>query len=127
MGVSIDRSLKYQRSLLGQVKEIFYLAEIYCYSYKQILDMRVERVFKSPYWSKSPNWVRCYINGYFDCKLESLWQKMVFSYELEGKRYIVGTPEYRAIEPQRFCEVSDTGAHMWAKDTSKFFTLPDKQ
>lgn len=121
---SLDTTINRKRRLKSRLGDLLQRVEIYGLSHDEYLTRRTAEIFESDDWKRAPEWVKSYLRGYEDGFMVALWREVVFSYEIDGKRLAIDTPEYRAIPPKRVNdEFSDTGAYIWRK-SGKFWTLP---
>lgn len=67
---------------------------------------------------------REYVRGLLDAFDLLHWRKLVFSYEVDGIRYTLGSEEYSKLDPMYVNKFTDTGAYVYKDDPTKFFTLP---
>lgn len=112
-------------SIRHEIVRVFQDAARFHWTHEQLLERRFGGlgIFKRPDYDTLPRWAMSQLEGVWWTMDHLMWRhQLVFTYKWEGKRYALGTPEYRAI-PVREID-TDTGAYCWKDDITRFFTQP---
>ena len=117
---SINKTL---RSIQSAIYYAFERAAKDHWTHLQLLDWKSKEVFGRPDYPTLPRWTHSEIAGVWWAFNEIVWrEKLVFTYLHNGKRFGLGTPEYRAIDV--FEIKTETGAYSWKDDLYALFTEP---
>jgi len=115
-----------KQRMLTRINDLYHEAVLYKDTANALTDKYCERILHSPEYHKLPVYMREYLRGYRDAKADALWSHMVFSYEVDGKRLSIESPEYKAYDAIYISEnCTDTGCYIWRSDMSKLYTIPN--
>ena len=105
-----DKQLRHQQILINRVKDLYARARLFHWNHKTMLARRRTDLHEHPSWKRATGYVREYVRGYEMACYDAMTRfEHVYAYDVDGKRYCLGTPEYKALDP---CYV--TGHAMWS-------------
>jgi hypothetical protein len=128
MGLRYNRKRRIMQGILWAINRAFADAVKDHWTHEQTLEWRNVNIYNVNDFKLLPVADRHYLLGFWDaffaCPEGLIWNTMlVFTYEVNGVRLALGTPEYRAIDPGEICNKwINTGAYCWKDDITKCFT-----
>jgi len=129
MGQLVDWTLDRIRLFSGQFKNLWDNTIRFQWSHGDFLKYRKE-ILDHPEYRKLPRWAKEYLSGYDMARFDLVWRDVVFSYKLGCKRVTIESAEWNKAagtlrdREKRGTFSTDTGAHVWRADNSKFWTQP---
>jgi hypothetical protein len=120
-----ERVNRKQMRLTGILMELYRRCEESQWPHEKLLRERNERFYGSPDYAATSTYVHEFLRGVEHVLMQRLWDVTVFSYEIDGKRLMLGTPEYRAVSPMTID--TDTGAFVYKAEPHGLFTIPKKE
>ncbi len=127
MGMSIDRTLAYQRKLKEGIRNLVDNTIRFEWTLDEFLAYRKCHIYGDPTWRKLPRWSQEYLLGYQDGLMVNIDRLTVFSYVIDekGTRAAIDSDLYRKVAPSVIHKLySHTGAHVWRSNVNKFWS-PD--
>ena len=106
----LDKQLRHQQILINRVKDLYARTRLFHWDHKTMLDRRRTDLHGHPSWSRATGYVREYVRGYESACYDALDRfELVYAYDVDSRRYCLGTPEFKALDP---CYV--TGHATWS-------------
>lgn len=116
----ISTAINHQERFIHRLKDIWSAAEIYGQNHDEIILERKKLIWSTPEFQRLPRWTQSYIRRYDSALYDATWcYKLVFSYEINGKRLNIDSQEYRDTVDYQTLDTS-TGAHVWRKNGKIF-------
>ena len=122
MSDKMARNIRNRHSYTANVAAIYRVARVEHITQQEIDEKIQVRVRDDKKWTKSPVWVRDYVEGYINaCRDELSYSALVFAYDVHGTRYILGSPEYRQLDPGVVCREHTWNGYVWRNDPTKMY------
>lgn len=123
MGMSLDRALRAEKSLTSELQNMLDNLERFCWTHRFYLEAKVKWM-QGDLYRKAPRWLVERLAGFEQARMALIWRhKVEFSYEIDGKRYLLKSPSYHRVVDYKTLDVN-TGAFVWKDSPDMFFTLP---
>lgn len=118
--MKIDTAINHKRRFNVRIADLF--GSFCCYhpTHKEICKTLKEQVYNTVLWKRIPEWLRCYVRGCIDTRLELLYQ-----YELEWKLPFNGVlyskwDELPEEGKKHYMQADTSGNHFWRNSEDKF-------
>lgn len=127
MGQSLDLTMRRVQAFRGILKELWDDIERRHLPFAEYMKMR-SKLLASPDHKSLPVWAKEHLCGYDTACYDMVWDKMEFSYILNGKRVLVKSPEWNDAAGQLFdLEQAgdfdpDSGKHVWRDAPDKIWS-----
>ena len=128
MSMRIEKVIKLEKSFAHDVHNIYQNAERFQWKDSQIIEAIRVNIYENPEYKKMPRYAKSFVQGVIFYLREMHWRKVVFSYEINGKRLATNSPEYRKVSPKYVHETcSQSGCFIYAEPPNKLFTEPENE
>ena len=118
-----DKQLRHQQILVNLVKDLYARARLYHWDHKTMLDRRRTDLREHPSWQRATGYVREYVRGYEMAYYDTMTRfEHVYAYDVDGKRYCLGTPEYKALDPCYVTGHATWSGYVWRDAPEHHFT-----
>lgn len=111
-------------AVAASIENVFGLAARYYWTHECLCDALNDFVYNTPAYRSLPARKAKELMDLVDAKREEHWHRVVFSYEVEGRRYTIEEPGYKLLNPWVVNLHSQSGAYVYRDNPSAFFTLP---
>lgn len=120
--MNLDTAINHERRYCQTIRDILCDAKRCFWSHDKILDKLNELVYNDPSFSKCPRYIVAYVQGYFAASINCYMRDNTLSaHMIDGEAYVIGSSEYRALEPRYVTENSEGCVSVYAENTSKIF------
>jgi hypothetical protein len=93
------------------------------WSYSEITDKLVDKIYKDDSYNKLPRYCKEYVDGYISALTDLQWEKVVFAYVVDGDVLDIESEEYEQIPPVVIAtKYGDTGHFVYRDDKNKRYT-----
>lgn len=119
----LNKAIDIQHRLAGQIRNLYLNADRFHWD-SDFIQEGLHKIYNTEDYQRLPGHIAAYLGGVIDTLRHFHWQKVVFSYEIKGKRLSIESEEYRKVKPQYVSEnCSHTGCFIY-RDSGKIFTKP---
>ena len=122
--MKLDLAIKRKNMFAEQVHNVYANAARFCWT-ADFVNKGISEIYSSNEYRAMPQWCKHFVEGVrHHCDFLH-WKLVVFSYEIHGKRLVLGTEAYRKVDPcyvSKHC--SETGCFVYRDNPDKLFTQP---
>ena len=128
--MNIKRALNIKNTARTALIDLFSEANHFGFTHDKMLDRRNE-IYRDLGLYKCPQWVRSYLEGYWECLQQHAYQHdLVYGAIVDGTFY--STYHHRddyyqkhGILPSAFAAENPTKGHYWSRNLKPFFVSPN--